>query len=53
MNDQTSTLSDTELDRVTGGTHRDPGMKWEEKTPEPTGPERFANIVAWIKGFFS
>jgi hypothetical protein len=32
MNNQTSTLSDTELDWVTGGAHGDPVQKPEEKT---------------------
>ena len=30
LNEQNSTLSDTELERATGGVHPDPGLKWEE-----------------------
>jgi hypothetical protein len=46
MNNQTSALSDIELDRVTGGGHGDPVLKYEEKTPEPSVFEKFIN---WLK----
>ena len=56
MDEKTPTLSDTELDRVTGGRlSREFTQKYEEKEPpvSESGSERLSNIVAWIKGFFS
>jgi hypothetical protein len=54
MDEKTPTLSDTELDRVTGGRlSREFTQKWEEKEPPVGGSERLSNIVGWIKGFFS
>jgi len=47
MNNQTSTLSDPDLDRVTGGVHRDPGMKWEEKKADPSLLDK---IIGWLTG---
>jgi hypothetical protein len=46
MTNQTSTLSDIELDRVTGGAHGDPVQKPEEKFP--SDPTVFGRFIKWL-----